>query len=131
MLPALPCSRRFSTLLFDATLCVCLCVSRQPSIAEFSVCVVRRLSLASLSAFQYLFVQNSKEINQPSALFNYFISCSVKFWPFDVLCVCQNLKSGSCQNACGFLKSCLNMKDTSADLVSYMTSFSRSAMIEF
>lgn len=36
VLPALPCSRRFSTLLFDANATLSVCVLRQPSVACIS-----------------------------------------------------------------------------------------------
>ena len=49
VLPALPCSRRFSTLLFDATLSVC--VLRQRVLYSLLQRVLCAVSLESLSAF--------------------------------------------------------------------------------
>ena len=52
MLPALPRSLRFFTLLFDATLCASACMSRQPRVAskaEFSVYFRRLFQFVSKS----------------------------------------------------------------------------------
>ena len=62
VLPALPCSRRFSTLLFDATLSVC--VLRQRVLYSLLQRVLCAVSLESLSAFWHFFVQILIEIHR-------------------------------------------------------------------